>query len=150
MLWVAKTHLIDGGVPAGNKIRPEEEGWVMMRRNTRTITIQGNNRTKPSGIEIAEFLRSRIRRLKKANLGIMTPFSFETLSKAGAAVKYGARFARRCTNPMGADTWVWRNSARTEFCFLLMEVRMAFDLLDRGRRGEAGEGKRGGLSGSQL
>jgi len=69
---------MDGGAPAGIRIRPVEEGCVTMRRTIRTITIHGNRSTKPSGIEIAEFLLSRIRRLKKANFGIIKPFSFET------------------------------------------------------------------------
>jgi hypothetical protein len=68
---------MDGGAPAGIRIRPGEEGWVTMRRTIRTITIHGNSSTNPNGIEIVEFLLSRIRRLKKANFGIVKPFSLE-------------------------------------------------------------------------
>jgi hypothetical protein len=61
---------------------PGEDGWVTIRKTMRTITMQGNNKTKPSGMDTAEFLRSLIRRLKNAKRGITMPFSLNALSRA--------------------------------------------------------------------
>lgn len=96
------TNLIDGGVPAGIKMEPGAEGWVTMRKTIRTITMHGNNKTKPRGIETEEFLLSLIRRRKNANLGITTPFSLNALSREERCGRLGTRFASRCARPMRA------------------------------------------------
>jgi hypothetical protein len=91
----SNTNLIDGGAPAGMRIRPEEEGCRTKRRRIRTITRHGNNKTNPKGIEMDEFPFSRIRRLKNANLGRDRPFSREKSSIDGNAGAEGKRFVIR-------------------------------------------------------
>jgi len=85
---------MDGGVPAGIKMPPGEEGWRTKRSRIRIITRHGNNKTKPRGIEIDELPFSRILRRKKANLGYTPPFSFETSSR-GRLGEEGNCFAIR-------------------------------------------------------
>lgn len=55
----------------------------------RNITIQGSKSTNPSGIDMEEFLRSRILRLKKASFGDMAPRKSEKLSTAGNRFENG-------------------------------------------------------------
>lgn len=90
----AKANLIDGGVPAGIKIPPGEEGCRTKRSKMRTITRHGNNKTNPRGIEIDEFPFSRILRRKKANLENAPPFSLGASSR-GRLGDEGNRFATR-------------------------------------------------------
>lgn len=100
-----RTNLIDGGVPAGTKIPPDEEGCRRTRSRIRTITRHGNSNTKPNGIEIVEFLFNRILRLKKANLGSMRPFS-RGGSSSGRLGAEGSRFEIRWMNPI-STVGVW-------------------------------------------
>lgn len=66
MLWV---YLIEGGAPAGNKIRPGEDGCRTMRTKISIITMSGNMSTVPSGMDILEFPFNLIRRRKKVDPG---------------------------------------------------------------------------------
>jgi hypothetical protein len=59
------------------------------------ITRHGNTKTNPSGIEMEELPFNRIRRLKKANLGKIWPFSREYSSRDGSAGADGKRFMIR-------------------------------------------------------
>jgi hypothetical protein len=97
------TDLIDGGAPAGMRIRDGEDGWRRKRSTIRTITRHGNNKTKPKGTEIEEFRFSRIRRRKNANLGNTGPFSLGNSSSDGIAAVDGRRFLIRCINPIGTE-----------------------------------------------
>lgn len=97
------TNLIDGGAPAGMRIRAGEDGWRRKRSTIRTITRHGNNKTKPKGTEIEEFRFSRIRRRKNANLGNTGPFSRENSSNDGMAGVDGRRFLIRCIKPIGTE-----------------------------------------------
>lgn len=58
-----------GGAPAGIRILPGEEGCRTKRIKISVITINGNKRTNPKGIEMPEFPLSLIRRRKKARRG---------------------------------------------------------------------------------
>ena len=98
----SRTNLIDGGVPAGTRSPPEEEGCRRKRTRIRTITRHGNRRTKPKGIEIDEFPLSRILRLKKANLGSTRPFSRGGSSRGRVGAE-GSRFEIRCMNPISTE-----------------------------------------------
>lgn len=66
----------------------------------RMTTMQGNNRTKPSGIEIDELPLMRIRRRKKDNCGRPRPFSLLKSSREGMLGVEGIRFTSPCTKPM--------------------------------------------------
>lgn len=90
-----KANLIDGGVPAGIKMPPGDEGCRTKRRRIRTITRHGNNKTKPRGIEIEEFPFRRILRRKKSNLGSTLPFSRDAASSSGRLGEEGNCFAIR-------------------------------------------------------
>jgi hypothetical protein len=94
---------MEGGAPAGIRIRPGEDGCLMTRRRMRRMTRHGNNKTKPKGIEIEEFPLNLIRRLKNANFGITRPFSLGVSSRGGMMGAAGIRFARRFMNPIAAD-----------------------------------------------
>lgn len=85
---------MDGGVPAGIKIPPGDEGCRTKRSRIRTITRHGNSNTKPKGIEIEELPFKRILRLKKANRGRRLPFSREASSR-GRLGDDGSRFTIR-------------------------------------------------------
>lgn len=64
-----ETNRIEGGVPAGIKIPPGDEGCRTKRSRIKTITRHGNSKTNPRGIEIDELPFNLILRRKKANLG---------------------------------------------------------------------------------
>lgn len=65
--------------------------------------MHGNSKTRPRGIEIEEFLRSRMRRLKKANLDIIVPFSLVRLPSSGEGERMpGTLFVSRFIIPMMA------------------------------------------------
>ena len=66
----------------------------------RMTTMHGNNRTKPSGIEIDELPFMRIRRRKKDNCGRPRPFSLLKSSRDGMFGVEGIRFTSPCTKPM--------------------------------------------------
>ena len=105
------TNLIDGGVPAGIKIPPGEEGCRTKRSKIRTITRHGNSKTNPKGIEIDELPFKRILLLKNANLEMLRPFSRET-SSTGRLGEEGSHFEIRCVNPMGARLLTLRRFKR--------------------------------------
>jgi hypothetical protein len=59
---------MEGGVPAGTSIRPDDEGCRIMRMMINITTMLGNKSTNPSGTEIDELPFNRIRRRKNDNL----------------------------------------------------------------------------------
>lgn len=89
-----KTNLIDGGVPAGIKMPPEDEGCRTNNRRIRIITRQGNSNTNPKGMATDEFPFNRILRLKKASRGEVWPFS-RGRSSRGRLGAEGTHFATR-------------------------------------------------------
>lgn len=97
-----ETNLIEGGVPAGIRMPPGDEGCRTKRSRTRTITMHGNSKTKPRGMEMDELPFKRIRRRKKANLERLRPFSREESSR-GRLGEEGSHFEIRCFRPMGAE-----------------------------------------------
>lgn len=91
-----QTYLMEGGVPAGTRMRPEDEGCRMMRMSINNTTMLGNSRMKPSGIEIEELPFNRIRLRKKDNLEAdFGDFS----SSEEAGVVYGMLLTSRWTKP---------------------------------------------------
>ena len=87
-------HLIDGGAPAGISILPVDEGCRTTRTSIRIITIQGNRSTAPRGMETFELPFKRIRRRKKANLGVIRSVWRDTSSREGRLGEEGIRFTR--------------------------------------------------------
>ena len=73
-----------------------------MRTSIRIMTIHGNSNTAPSGTEIFELPFSRMRLLKKDNLGTNRSFSLLRSSRDGRAGVEGIRLTRLLTNPMAA------------------------------------------------
>lgn len=71
-----------------------------MRRIIKIMTIHGNSNTAPSGTEILELPFSRMRLLKKDNLGINRSFSLLRSSRDGRAGVEGNRLMRLLTKPM--------------------------------------------------
>lgn len=66
------------------------------------MTRHGNSNTAPSGTEIFELPFSRMRLLKKDNLGANRSFSLLRSSRDGRAGVEGIRLMRLLTNPMAA------------------------------------------------
>jgi len=95
------TNRIEGGVPAGIRMPPGDEGCRTKRSRMKTITRQGNSKTNPRGIEMDELPFNRMRRRKKANRGEAWPFSRETSSK-GRLGALGSRLVMRWMKLMGA------------------------------------------------
>ena len=73
-----------------------------MRTSIRIMTIHGNSNTAPSGTETFELPFSRMRLLKKDNLGTKRSFSLLRSSRDGKAGVEGIRLMRLLTNPMAA------------------------------------------------
>ena len=92
-----------GGPPGGIMIRTGEDGCRTMRRRIRAMTMHGNRRTTPSGIEMDELPRMRIRRRKKASRGEMRSRWREMSSREGRLGDDGMRLTRSCTRPIGAE-----------------------------------------------
>jgi hypothetical protein len=88
------TNRIEGGVPAGIRIPPGDEGWRTNKSRMKTITRHGNSKTNPRGIEIDELPFNRIRRRKKANREGLRPFS-RGPSSIGRLGALGSRFVMR-------------------------------------------------------
>ena len=93
---------MEGGAPEGIKMRPEEDGCLTKRNRIRMTTMQGNSRTKPSGIDIDELPFIRILRRKNDHRGKLRPFSLLKSSSDGMFVVEGIRLTSPCTNPMSA------------------------------------------------
>lgn len=91
---------IAGGAPAGIIRPPGEEGCRTTRTSIRIMTIQGNSNTAPRGTEIFELPFSRMRLLKKDNLGANRSFSLLRSLRDGRAGVEGIRLMRLLTNPM--------------------------------------------------
>lgn len=72
----------------------------MMRTTIRIMTIHGNSNTAPSGTEILELPFSRMRLLKKDNLGVNRSFSLLRSSRDGRAGVEGSRLMRLLTKAM--------------------------------------------------
>ena len=66
------------------------------------MTIHGNSNTAPNGTEILELPFSRMRLLKKDNLGTNRSFSLLRSSRDGRAGVEGIRLMRLLSNPMAA------------------------------------------------
>jgi hypothetical protein len=77
-------YLIEGGAPAGNSNPPGFEGCRTTRTSIKIITMHGNRRTTPSGIDIFEFPRNRIRLRKNANLAVQFSLSHDISPKEGS------------------------------------------------------------------
>lgn len=73
-----------------------------MRTTIKIMTIHGNSNTAPSGTEIFELPFSRMRLLKKDNLGVNRSFSLFRSSRDGREGVEGIRLMRLLTNPMAA------------------------------------------------
>lgn len=65
----SNSHLIGGGEPEGISILTGVSGCRITSTSIRRITVMGNNKTTPSGMDIDEFPFNRIRRRRKANRG---------------------------------------------------------------------------------
>lgn len=87
---------MDGGAPAGMRMPPGEDGCLTKIRTIKIITTHGKSKTMPSGIEMEEFPRSRMRLLRKANRTDW-PFSREASSNDASAGARGMRLTMRRT-----------------------------------------------------
>lgn len=90
----SKTNRMEGGVPAGIKIPPGDEGCRTKRSRMKTITRHGNSKTNPKGIEMDELPFKRMRRRKKAKGAELRPFSRGS-SSMGRLGALGSRFVMR-------------------------------------------------------
>jgi hypothetical protein len=91
---------MEGGAPEGIKMRPGEDGCLTKRKRIRVTTMQGNSRTKPSGIEIDELPFIRIRRRKNDNRGKPRPLSVLKSFRDGMLGAEGIRLTSPCTKPI--------------------------------------------------
>ncbi len=91
---------IAGGAPAGIMRLPGEEGCRTISTIISIMTIHGNRSTAPRGTEIFELPLSRMRLLKKDNLGIIRSFSWLRSASDGRATAEGIRFVIPCMSPM--------------------------------------------------
>lgn len=91
---------IEGGAPEGNKMRPGEDGCLTKRKRMKMTTIQGNNRTKPKGIDIDELPFIRILRRKNDSCDKPRPLSLLKSSRDGIFGVEGIRLTSPCTKPM--------------------------------------------------
>ena len=91
---------MDGGEPAGTRIRPGDEGCLTTRTSIKSTTMLGNRSTKPSGIEIEEFPFNRIRRRKRDRLGSRLDFSPFNSSREGTFGDDGMLFRRLLMKPI--------------------------------------------------
>jgi len=84
-------YLMEGGAPAGMSILPASVG-CRTKRSSINITIkQGKSKTRPSGIEMREFSLRRMRRRKKANLGVIFSALLDRSSYEGSFCAVGSR-----------------------------------------------------------
>jgi hypothetical protein len=84
-------YLMEGGAPAGISILPASVG-CRTKRSSINITIkQGKSRTRPRGIEMREFSLRRMRRRKKANLGVIFSALLDRSSYEGSFCAVGSR-----------------------------------------------------------
>ena len=100
MPTLERTHLINGGAPAGISIRPGDDGCRTKRISIRIITISGNNNTAPKGRDIFELPFNRMRFLEKAKPGSMCSLLKARSSSEGKSGGEGARLASFCIHPM--------------------------------------------------
>ena len=108
-----QAYRIAGGAPAGIISPPGEDGCRTMRTTIKIMTIHGNSNTAPNGTEILELPFSRMRLLKKDNLGTNRSFSLLRSSREGRAGVEGIRLMRFLTNPMAATNPPRRAERRT-------------------------------------
>ena len=94
-----------GGAPAGIIILPGDEVCRTTRTSINITTIHGNNSTVPSGTENFELPLSRMRRLKKDNLGAPLSLSLPRSRSEGRFGVEGIRLTRFLTNPI-AETGI--------------------------------------------
>jgi len=94
------SYLIDGGAPAGISILPGDEGCRRNKTRINIMTIHGNKRTSPKGIEMEELPFKRMRRRKKANRGESRSALRDTSSREGRLGEFGRCFASFCTKLM--------------------------------------------------
>ena len=94
-----------GGAPVGMNT-PTPDLWCRTNSNRiNSTTMQGNNSTTPSGIDMLELPFNRNGRRKNANLddGFEFPFIFAS-SSAGRSADEGNRFMILCTKPILAPS----------------------------------------------
>lgn len=85
---------MEGGVPAGIRMPPGDEGCRIKRSRMKTITRHGNSNTNPRGIEMEELPFKRMRRRKKAKRPAERPFSRGS-SSIGRLGALGSLFVMR-------------------------------------------------------
>ena len=91
-----------GGAPAGIIRLPGDELCCTTSTIIRIITMRGNSRTTPRGTDILELPFSRIRLLKKDNLGVNRSFSLLRSWSEGRLGDEGIRLMIFRTIPMVA------------------------------------------------
>ena len=79
-----------------------DEGCRTMRTRMRTMTMHGNSRTTPRGMEIDELPLMRMRRRKKARRGDIRSFWREMSSSEGRLGEEGILFTISWTSPIRA------------------------------------------------
>lgn len=90
-----EAYRMEGGVPAGTRIRPGELGCLITRMRINMTTRLGKRSKKLSGIDMEEFPFNRIRLRKKDNFDWERGFSCFQSSVAGSEGMAGKRFSRR-------------------------------------------------------
>ena len=80
-----------GGAPAGSSIDAGDDGWRTKRTRMRMMTMQGNRRTMPKGMEMDELPFIRIRCRKKAHFGEIRSLTYAKLGSDGAFETEGRR-----------------------------------------------------------
>lgn len=111
-----------GGVPAGTRRRPGEDGCRKKSIAISNITMHGNKRTNPSGIDIFELPFIRMRRLKRENRGsegsLFSLFhSFFHSFTEGKLAEEGMPFLSRCRKLIIADSVPVRLHAQWPHCW---------------------------------
>ena len=97
-----------GGAPAGIIKPPGEDGCRTMSTIIKIMTTHGNNSTAPSGTEIFELPFSRIRLLKKDNLGANRSFSSVKSAREGREGVDGSRLTKFPAKPIVATPQGWQ------------------------------------------
>jgi hypothetical protein len=93
---VEDSYLIAGGAPAGISILPASVGCRTKSSSIKITIKQGKSRTRPRGIEMREFSLRRMRRRKKANLGVIFSALLDRSSYDGSFCAVGSRLRTSC------------------------------------------------------
>ena len=140
-------YLMEGGAPAGISILPASVG-CRTKRSSINITIkQGKSRTRPRGIEMREFSLRRMRRRKKANLGVIFSALLDRSSYEGSFCAVGSRLRTswrkfmlyRGSSGCYADAKLYRArvedlSSRIELAMRYAAFRSCFGLVESDRQ----------------